>query len=715
MRRKNSKKRSGDGKSASSVKLIEKIVLFALLLLSESEAQVPIDGFCRYREYQAKPNLSKIIPVDFNSDGFRDILILNTGENKYFTLLSDQRSNLGAPSQKYSGIALSDLHPFGIDKNVKRFLICSRKNRQAGIVSFSKSGAYSVLSRIKLNGYPTSVDVNDSNGDGYPDGLISGPSLEGLHLLKKVNHVLKEKKIAPRRVFSASKFIDLDYDGFPDIAAVDPLANAIRFYYNNRAGQFAELRSIEMHGEITEFVTADFNSDGFTDLVYIRDNHIEAMLGDSVSSFRRTVILDTPVKPDKFAILDFNGDGYNDIAFINSQSGELYIAFAKNGREFYPPILYMKKAGLTDMSAYIDRAGKKLALLGRDGKIYLISSFRINEDSFSIALGPEPSSIALFDYLNDRYGDICFIDKGEWTLKLVLSERRNLFRTYYSIPISPEATEIKVDDSAERVKTFFLYRKEDRFIEIIRVNFEKFGYQKIDYYFNGPIADIQLTSDRGKEGINLFALIRNDKVLSLQSFELRNFRLTQVASDPVVSDYKKPLLSVDQYRDIYFFTSNSDSIELLKASFDKKVIDRSKLLTYKINGEPGAEYAAVGADEYINRGKPLAAVISQGKRSALYYFNKNQNLRFGIKSALASSPDISYLYDAIDNALHVFFFNNSGKLTDLNLSLARKSLEENVLVESQKINGYLIKKIYGRKTFFIYSDKHTNTINFGKF
>ena len=707
--------RFGEENIVSVIKQTFKLLVITLLFFSEYHAQIPINGFCRYREFTTKPNLSKIIPVDFNSDGFRDLLTLNPGENKYYTLTSDRNSNLGVASQRSSSIAISDIHPFGNDYNVKRYLICSRKNRQAGIIFFSKSGAFTFSGRIKLSGYPTDVSVNDINGDGRPEGLVSGPSLDGMHIITEASHAVKERKIAGGKVFSAAKFIDLDYDGFSDIAAVDPLTNSIRFYYNNRVGQFAELRSLEMPGEMKEFTTADFNSDGFTDLVYIRDNHIETLLGDSVSSFRRRLVLDTPVKPDKFAILDFNGDGYNDIAYINCQLGELYISYAKNSREFYPPILYMKKAGLVDLSAYIDRAGKKLAILGRNGKIFLISSFRIDEDSFSISLGTQPATIAFFDYLNDRFNDICFIDKSESALKILLSERRNLFRVYYSIPIAPELTEIKIDDSKDRIKTFFLYNKDERLVEAIRVNFEKYSYTKNDYYLNGPIADLQISADRIKDWPSIFALIRNDRVLSLQNFELRNFKYTQISSDPVVSNIKKPVLSIDSYRDIYFFTENRDSIQFLKAVFDKKVTDRNVLVDFKINGEPGYEYAAVPIDESINHGKAVAALFSGGKNSELYYISKNQNLKFSIKSGLAPAAHLNYFYDSADNSMHLFFFNNTGKLININLSLTKKSIEENVMVESQRVNGYLIKKIYGRKTVFIYSDKSTNTINFGKF
>ena len=124
-------------------------VIIALLYFSNLSAQIPLNGFCRYREFTAKTNYANIFPVDYNSDGYRDLLIYDPGQNKYLTLTSDPKSNFSFPSEKYSSATITDIAPFGNEMSGKRFLIASRKTRQVMLASFSKSGNMLLLPKVK--------------------------------------------------------------------------------------------------------------------------------------------------------------------------------------------------------------------------------------------------------------------------------------------------------------------------------------------------------------------------------------------------------------------------------------------------------------------------------------------------------------------------------------------------------------------------------------
>ena len=214
-------------KIVSAVKqIILNSFLVTLFLFSDIAAQIPINGFCRYREFSLKKNFTNIFPVDYNSDGYRDLLIYNSSNNKYVSALSDNKSDLKDISEKYSTAAISNILPFSNNSSDRRFIFLSRRTRQIGIASFSKSGTVSTQSKIKLIGFPSNIDVGDVDGDGKPEGLVSGTSLSGLSIIKQKNGTLHETKIGAGKIFSASLFIDLDYDSFPDIAAVDLYSNS---------------------------------------------------------------------------------------------------------------------------------------------------------------------------------------------------------------------------------------------------------------------------------------------------------------------------------------------------------------------------------------------------------------------------------------------------------------------------------------------------------
>ncbi|MFA5803563.1 MAG: VCBS repeat-containing protein [Melioribacteraceae bacterium] len=705
-------------KEEKIVSAVKQIILISFLVtlffLSDIIAQIPINGFCRYREFSINKNFANIFPVDYNSDGYRDLLIYNSINNKYVSALSDKKSELINLSEKYSPIAISNIHSFSSGSSERKFIFLSRRTRQIGVASFSRSGTISTQSKIKLNGFPLNIDVSDIDGDGKPEGLVSGTSLSGLSIIKEKNRSLLETRIETGKVFLASTFIDLDYDSFPDIAAVDLYSNSVLLFYNNGSGNFTESRSIGLSGEISEFKTSDFNSDGFNDLVYIKNNHFEVLLGDSVSSFQKKFILETPVKPDKYSILDYNGDGYNDIAFINTQSGTLYISFAKSSNVFYPPIVYMQKNGLVDLTAYIDRTGKKLALISTEGKIYLINNPGIDNDSFSISLGFKPTALTTFNYLNDKFKDVCFIDETEKALKLILSERRNLLRTYFSIPLLSDFTDIVVDESKSRIKTFYCFSKRSSIIEIIRMNFDEHSYKKQTIYVDGHIEDLKFTSDRLKDRQNIYALIKKDIKTYLQEFEFRDFRLVSSQINLINSNVERSWLTFGVYKDIYSVVKNKNQINLVKTVFDKKIIDQRSILNFNLKERDKFNYTIICLNELISRARPVTFWTTNNNNSFLYTFSNSKMSKYPLKISIDKNVTTGYNISSDGDELSFYFYNASGKFRSVSFTGEEKSPIEKDLFVSKNINNYLVTVLNKRKTFLIYSNSLLNTITFEK-
>ncbi|MHB8905117.1 MAG: FG-GAP repeat domain-containing protein [Melioribacteraceae bacterium] len=716
MRKEDLKKRSREEQTVSVTERIFFVSVFiSFLYLSSISAQIPINGFCRYSEFSVKPNYTKIFPIDYNFDGYRDLLIYNSTSNKYATLISDSKSNFSPASEKFSSSIIEDIHTFSSGTAEKKFLIASRKSKQVALATFSKNGIMFLSNRVKFRGFPSSIDVSDINGDGKPEGLVCGSTLNGLYLLGERNKSLKETKIVEGKIFSSASFIDFDYDSFADIAAIDQLSNSIILYYNDKFGNFRESRSIGLDGDVNEFKTADLNSDGFTDFVFVKGNQFEVLLGDSVSSFQKKIFISTPVRPDKYSILDFNGDGFNDIAFINTQTGSLYISYAQGTNKFYPPVLYMKKNGLVDLSAYIDRTGKKLAVLGSDGKVYLINTVGLNDSSFSITAGSNPAGGNTFDFLNDGYKGFCFIDEGEQSLKLFMSERRNLFRTYFSIPLTVNHSNILVDDYHAKIKTFYCFSKGGRTIEIIKMNFENYNYSKLALYTDKPIEDLKLISDRLKDWQTLFILCKDDKDLFLQSFEIRDFRKASSAIYSIGSNIDKAWLSFGVYRDIYSFSLNNNKVQLIKTFFDKKIIKRKTLLSFDITSKDKLSYNLVCFDEPLFRFKPAAALVTVNNNSTLYYIVNDRVTKYTLKNL--ASPNTVFRYSVNENTDEpIFYYNDSrkNKLHSVTLQNSNSAPVDKELIEFNKSNNYLVAKLYGRKTFLIYSNILQNTLSFEK-
>jgi len=103
----------------------------------------------------------------------------------------------------------------------------------------SKSGTPSIFYKLKIDGFPSSYGVGKIFGTiGRSAAILSGNSMNGITIIYENNKALVEKRISKEKAFSYSAFIDLDYDSFSDIAAVNSIKNSIELYYNNQLGDF---------------------------------------------------------------------------------------------------------------------------------------------------------------------------------------------------------------------------------------------------------------------------------------------------------------------------------------------------------------------------------------------------------------------------------------------------------------------------------------------
>ncbi|MDH7603769.1 MAG: VCBS repeat-containing protein, partial [Melioribacter sp.] len=519
-----------------------KFTLLFLFISLNIYAQIPLNGFCRFREFSTKANVSNIIAVDVNNDGWRD-LITFSNQSKNYNVQIWAKEKFSNPSERFLNFSLYDLKLKSAQAKVtKKYVYLSRKERLLGTSSFSSTGNMLINSKVKLTGFASDFDMQDIDNDGISEILVYGGAYEGLSIFNESKNILIEKKINANRIFSYASFIDLDYDGFNDIAAVDLFTNSIIFFYNNRAGNFKESRTLNIFSDIKQFKVADVNSDGFNDLMFVDGNQFVILKGDSVSSFSKKVFIKCPVPPDKYIIFDFNADGYNDIAFINRDSGTLYIIYSKNTESFYYPVLYLKRNGIIDLEGFVDRGGRKLVVLDQYGKVYLIDKVISLNDDLAISLQSKLGTIGSFSYMYQTMRGLFFLDEEELSLNVLLGGRGNYFERYFKIPLSEAYKKVFVDETDIESRTFYFYSPNNSVIEIIKINFEKNDITRRILYASGNILELKIISDTQNKRQTIFVLSEKERTLFIESFEYRDFRYVKSGLEEISRNVEEATL-----------------------------------------------------------------------------------------------------------------------------------------------------------------------------
>lgn len=681
--------------------------LLIFLVTSELSAQIPLNGFCGYQEFTTSKNQTRIFPIDINSDGWRDF-ILSDQVTKKFSIQTRNKNIFSSPGGRFTSVSFYDLIPAGPEQGRgRKFAFISRKEREAGFVIINRSGIPSFQLKKKYESYPSSMDLDAPDKNGKSQMLVSGSSFKGLSLLKEERNKLTETLIDNEQIYSCSRFFDLDYDGYQDIVALNLLRNSLILFYNDRSGNFRPSRSIGLQSELKQFSVADFNSNGFNDLVFTTKYGFEVLLGDSVSSFEKRIVLNTPLPPDRYTILDFNGDGFNDVAYINIESGKLFISYAKSSEEFFPYVTYFQKKGLVDLSGYIDRDGRKLAVLNSEGRIYQLE--RITESgNVSIALGLNPSIIGTYDLPVYKSKGIFFVDKDDLKINF-LESRKRLYDTYFSIPVAQDYKNVVVDEISKDHKTFYFYSEGEKLIELLRIGYPKLEFSKRFFYANGPIYDLKITSDRVKDRQTIFLLSGKDRKLFIEQFEFRDFRYLSAGVDQVAEDVMNAALSFNLYKEIFHFNREKEKLSLLKSVYNRKVIGKEILANRRIPEDFNPLLEVKSFNDRIRTENTVAAFISLENNTELSLFTLRWSGRIKLDDFNPEPGSMIYLDDDEQNSLFLYD-RRKGKVRRVNINIQSQDLSSRDVFESKTINSYIVDKLNNRNEFFIYTDSSDNLI-----
>jgi hypothetical protein len=192
--------------------------------------------------------------------------------------------------------------------------------------------------------YQVAVAVADFNGDGKADLIWSGYLGAGIMLGNGDGTFQPSRTISIRITVSSNHQItiaDFNGDGKPDIAIADQGPDRVQILLGNGDGTFRSGATLNVATFPMGLATADFNGDGYADLVYLGQGQVSIYLGTGDGNFLPPVQVVSDNFLSEMAVGDFNGDGNADLVVTSSTSDPVgaKILFGNGDGTFRNPLL----------------------------------------------------------------------------------------------------------------------------------------------------------------------------------------------------------------------------------------------------------------------------------------------------------------------------------------------------------------------------------------
>ncbi len=563
-----------------------------------------------------------------------------------------------------------------------------------------------MVSQIKFNSYPENISIANNNLENYQEFLLSGNSFDGLSIVTLENNRLKEKQILEKQVFKNAQFIDLNSDGYEDIAALNSIENKLHLLFNNSRGDFKELRNLNIDEDVLSMNIFDINYDQFKDIIISTKSYIKIYFGDAIASFSKTIIIQTSYHANKFVIGDFNHDGFFDINYLSIDKGIISTIFAKDFDLFYPEFIQKKEKGIIDVIPFFSKFVYGAAYLNQNGKVHILSSVALMSDDQQMALGVEPNLITSFDHINNGIIDFAFTDDFDKKLKFIIRNNAGLAERLFSINLYEEHNKIVEFSNSKSVKTFFLYSTDKKIIESLEIDFEKFSFSRKFHYAEGPIEDLIVKPD-SKGDAELFILYSKSKSLNLQVITKTQINYNQKLYTNLSLNWFNPFLFFDDQLNVGYWQFESDYIKLNFINFSDK--DRKPINKLELNRKNSLLIS--GSNKSLDKAEFKYTAILSDEDEILLAYGGDELKLFEAKNTQNGFriQDKNKLFFGKTNSV---FLYNSNLSALIEFTPARKSSQ---LFVSEKfsnleLTNYTIQKLDQRNYHLIFTDVKSGNI-----
>ncbi len=330
--------------------LITQIALFCPLLVASQVNPICFHppGFVTTPAVGYLPH--SLCTEDFNSDGKKDLLVVNAGSNDLTLLFGDGTGNFTPQYNFLAGPWPRSICTANFNNDSEPDIAVSGADVRILLGTTSPSGSFSIGATYQLDSYPFSIVAGDFNLDGNTDiatATIDSANITvmmGLGNGSFANFAEYPIGPVPRDLCTG----DFNGDGFTDIAAAnyDYTHRTVSVLFNNGFGGFLPAASYSVNYTPLAPVAGDFNNDGRDDITVIGFGMIEILLSAPGNTFSYAGnILSGGSGPCEITAQDYNGDGFVDLASSAYSPKNVYIYAGAGNGTFLAPVTFSVNNG----------------------------------------------------------------------------------------------------------------------------------------------------------------------------------------------------------------------------------------------------------------------------------------------------------------------------------------------------------------------------------
>lgn len=320
--------------------------------------------------------------IDLNGDGNIDLAILP--DDGLYVALGDGHGNFSQPIQYNKG-GFQNLLAFG-DLDGDGFPDAVVANYPGiNVLLNDGAGGFPVSTFINTGAQPAGLAVADFNGDGNLDLAVSDFKANSISIFAGDGHggfaapLIFATGTSPNHLVAR----DFDGDGVLDLAVAEYGSMDLRIFKGLGDGRFSAGAIYALGGNAESLVAADFDQDGHVDLAVnvfniFPNNHVAVFTGDGHGNFVQSASLHGDVFLG-LAAADLNGDGYPDVTFLENYHLDVALSDGSGGfRPVRRVSLFLASGG------YTISAGD----FNNDGRIDLFTTPGTGALLFNVPLAP---------------------------------------------------------------------------------------------------------------------------------------------------------------------------------------------------------------------------------------------------------------------------------------------------------------------------------------